>query len=209
MAFRDDDLTAYEKHFSGSFHTKARIVKAFDDLCKKKPYEKIKIEEIVAATGLSRSGFYYHFQDKNDILIWLSCQCYGAGLKETGRTLTWHEAHRRTTCYFMKFKALFVAGASCQEYRGGQPFYVRWRQNQLTETMLSYQQKEITPLIKFQIEAIPYVETAMAQKFMQGELGISLDEYCEMIVSLVPRELYEALAVPVTPAPSGDFMFLF
>ena len=102
-----------------------------------------------------------------------------------------------------------MAGASCREYRGGQPFFVRWRQRQLTETMLSYQQKEITPLIKFQIEAVPYVEIAMAQKFMQGELGISLDEYCEMIVSLVPRELYEALAVPATPAPSGDSMFLF
>ena len=189
--------------YSSSYRTKIKVAQALNQLCENAPYEKIHVDDIVKAADLSRSGFYYHFQDKNAIVLWLSDQCYATGLDETGRTLTWFEGHVLTTRMFNEFNTLFVAAADNREYRGGQPYYVRHRQQTLIDTLTKYHRKQLTPLLQFQIEALPYAEKVMANKFAAGELDLSLKEYCEMAVSLVPRELYEALAEPINPVPRG------
>ena len=203
----DDQGGVIEDRYSSSFRTKLKIAKVCNALCKEKSFEKVSVDEIVKRAGISRSGFYYHFQDKNSIVIWLSKQCYSVGLDETGRTLTWFEGHLRTTRLFQEYNALFVSGAENREYMGGQPFYVRRRQKFLTETLTDYQHKQLTPLLEFQIQALPHAEMAMANRFIAGEFDLKIKDYCNMAVSLVPRELYEALATPVNPSTSDQGSF--
>ena len=196
------------EEYSKSFMTKIQIAQAFNTLCESIPYERISVDMIAKAANISRSGFYYHFDDKDAVIQWLSLHCYSAGLNETGRTLTWFEGHLVTTRRFARFKTLFVAGSVSRDYTGGQPFYVRNRQENLTETLVVFQRKKLTPLLKFQIEALPYAEATMANKYHAGELDVSVKKYCEMAESLVPRELHEALAKPVNPIPKDMIAFL-
>ena len=37
----------------------------------KKPFDKIPISEIISACNTSRRTFYYHFQDKQDLVCWI------------------------------------------------------------------------------------------------------------------------------------------
>lgn len=189
--------------YSISYRTKMKLAQTLNTLCESMPYEKVHVDDIVKGAGISRSGFYYHFQDKPAIVLWLSAQSYAVGVNETGRTLTWLQGHMQTTKMFGVFKTLFVAAADDRKYRGGQPFYVRNRQENLKETLVRFHHKQLSPLLEFQIEALPYAEMVMANKFAAGKLDLTLAEYCEMMVSLVPRELYEALADPVNPIPDG------
>lgn len=54
--------------------TKKAIATSFKHILKNKNFEKITIAEITAACGLNRQTFYYHFQDKYDLINWIFYQ---------------------------------------------------------------------------------------------------------------------------------------
>ena len=51
--------------------TKNAIANGFKQLMEKKPFDKITISDITNICGLNRQTFYYHFQDKYDLLNWI------------------------------------------------------------------------------------------------------------------------------------------
>lgn len=51
--------------------TKNAIVQTAKALLRQKPLEKLSVGEIAEASGVNRNTFYYHFQDKYDILCWI------------------------------------------------------------------------------------------------------------------------------------------
>ena len=54
----------------GTFDTKLLISQALVDLCQEQPLKKVSISDIVERTGKNRKTFYYHFEDKNALIIW-------------------------------------------------------------------------------------------------------------------------------------------
>lgn len=56
---------------SESLITKRAIALAFKELCKEKSIEKISILDITNGCGLNRQTFYYHYQDKYELLNWI------------------------------------------------------------------------------------------------------------------------------------------
>lgn len=51
--------------------TKKIIANGLKELTKKKSFEKITIKDITEVCGLNRQSFYYHFQDKYDLVDWI------------------------------------------------------------------------------------------------------------------------------------------
>ncbi|MCQ2484237.1 MAG: TetR/AcrR family transcriptional regulator C-terminal domain-containing protein [Clostridia bacterium] len=51
--------------------TKIILADSLRSLMKKKPFDKIKIREIVEECGLNRQTFYYHFQDVFALVEWM------------------------------------------------------------------------------------------------------------------------------------------
>ncbi|MBR2532460.1 MAG: TetR/AcrR family transcriptional regulator C-terminal domain-containing protein [Lachnospiraceae bacterium] len=54
--------------------TKIWIADAMKRLLVKKPLEKIFVTEICREAEIERPTFYYHFQDKYDLMAWIFCQ---------------------------------------------------------------------------------------------------------------------------------------
>lgn len=54
--------------------TKKAIAGALKALTKKKTFDKISVGEITEECGLNRQTFYYHFQDKYELLSWILYQ---------------------------------------------------------------------------------------------------------------------------------------
>ena len=50
--------------------TKHALEAALKELLKEKPLDKITISDLTAACGISRTAFYYHFQDIYDLVEW-------------------------------------------------------------------------------------------------------------------------------------------
>lgn len=56
---------------SDSTITKEALAIALKDMMDKKPFNKIRISDIVALCKLERQTFYYHFEDKYALVIWM------------------------------------------------------------------------------------------------------------------------------------------
>lgn len=50
--------------------TKDNIVKTLRELMKERPLRKIKVQDVMMATGMTRQSFYYHFQDIYQVVEW-------------------------------------------------------------------------------------------------------------------------------------------
>jgi len=51
--------------------TKTVLADAMKALMQEKPFEKISVTDICEKCGMNRKSFYYHFQDKYDLLNWI------------------------------------------------------------------------------------------------------------------------------------------
>ena len=56
---------------SESLITKKALGEALKELMSERPFEKISIKDICDACGMNRNSFYYHFKDKQDLIIWI------------------------------------------------------------------------------------------------------------------------------------------
>ena len=56
---------------SESLITKKAIGESFKKLMADQPFEKISIKDICDECGMNRNSFYYHFKDKQDLIIWI------------------------------------------------------------------------------------------------------------------------------------------
>ncbi len=56
---------------SESLITKKALSEGFKSLMRTKSFDKIKISDITDSCGLNRQTFYYHFQDKYELLNWI------------------------------------------------------------------------------------------------------------------------------------------
>ena len=66
-----------------SFDTKYLIAKTFIELCDQSSIAKVSISDIVNHTGKNRKTFYYHFDDKNSLIMWIYRYDIGMKLKDT------------------------------------------------------------------------------------------------------------------------------
>ncbi|MBQ7741190.1 MAG: TetR/AcrR family transcriptional regulator C-terminal domain-containing protein [Eubacterium sp.] len=51
--------------------TKKKMAATLKELMKTTPFEKITVSDITQASGVHRQTFYYHFQDRYELLDWL------------------------------------------------------------------------------------------------------------------------------------------
>lgn len=195
--------SSHDRIYSRSYLTKMKVAEAMDRLCHQRPFGKIRIEDIVRESGVSRSNFYHNFEDKNAVVNWLSLQCHENGIFRIGRDLTWFEGHLITTRDMARFSCLFREAGASDDYDAAVPSFVRRRQQNLRETIIEFQRKPLTDQLEFEILAFPTCEVAMASRFRNGELPYTLKQFCEHLVAMTPRELYAALEHPVSHVDAG------
>lgn len=51
--------------------TKRALAAAMKQLMSSRPFEKINVSDICEICGMNRKSFYYHFQDKYDLVNWI------------------------------------------------------------------------------------------------------------------------------------------
>ena len=59
---------------SDSMITKRALAASLKELVRRKSFEKISVADITGGCGLGRQAFYYHFQDKFELLNWIYYQ---------------------------------------------------------------------------------------------------------------------------------------
>ena len=52
-------------------NTKQKIAQALRQLMATQSFDRITVQNLMAATQMKRQSFYYHFQDTRDVLMWI------------------------------------------------------------------------------------------------------------------------------------------
>ena len=162
-------------------------------LCGTRPFSRLSVTDIAREAGIGRSGFYYHFTDRNAAIQWLSRRAFAHGIDEIGRTLSWFDGHYATTCTLVRFKPLIAAAAEDDSYTGAELSYLRHRKANLLGT-LRLRGIEASELLAFEIEATAAMEQHMTSAYLCGNLGkMHPRRFCQMLASSVPNELRQAI----------------
>ena len=74
-----------------SLATKQQLAQALKNAMAKKPFEKIKVSDLLSATNLTRPTFYYHFQDIYALLEWMFENEAISLLQKSEDCYTWDE----------------------------------------------------------------------------------------------------------------------
>ncbi len=69
--------------------TKRAISAGFKELMRHKSFDRITIADITEKCGLNRQTFYYHFQDKYELINWIYYNDYIADLSENVTLENW------------------------------------------------------------------------------------------------------------------------
>ena len=130
--------------------TKQWIADRMRELMKHKPIDKIRVTEICQAAEIRRPTFYYHFQDKYDLVAWMFCaDAYGTDLTSV--------ASAAAGMNKMKQEILFYKRA-----------YEDSSQNALWRYMLEYLVRRYTELAKEKLGA----------EVLDAQLAYSIRFYC-------------------------------
>lgn len=87
---------------SESIITKKAIAEGLKEVLKEKTFDKVSIADITGKCGLNRQTFYYHFQDKFELLTWLY---YGELFQEVIEDITFENWHVKIKVMLDKMKA--------------------------------------------------------------------------------------------------------
>ncbi len=87
--------------------TKRALGASLKSLMQTKPFHKISVGEICEHCGMHRKSFYYHFQDKYDLLNWVFYSEFMQLLDTTAQTELWSYM-RRVCAYFAENRAFYL-----------------------------------------------------------------------------------------------------
>lgn len=179
--------------------TRLRIARAEADLLSEARFEDLTIDQICKRAKVSRSTFYYHFDDKFDVVQWHYDYVAQRYLAETGRTLTWMQALYRNTHEVLKLRELYLGAFATRGYQSLFSYSKRRRIETLRETLRDYHHVEVDEELEFQLFALAESEVACISRWFKEGMPYDLEQLCLYLVGIVPPRLFSILDNPVDP----------
>lgn len=88
--------------------TKLALASSLKELMSKKDFSKISVRNIVENCGVTRQAFYYHFQDKYDLMNWIYYTETARFVTQYGSVENWTNGIRDLCLYMQKNKTFYI-----------------------------------------------------------------------------------------------------
>lgn len=182
-----------------SIETCMNIVDSTMGIIGNRELSDISVNEICEAADISRTTFYYHFDDKFDIIQWHYDYVAQRNLFLTGRNYTWFQAHYKNTREVLKKRELYLAAFASRGYQSLFSYSKRRRVESLKTTIVEYKKMALDEELGFQIYALADAEVASMSRWFKDGMPFDLETLCKYLEGIVPRRLHDLLADPVDP----------
>ena len=186
---------------STGFRTRMKVVDALASLAAEGGFNKATIETICERAGISRSTFYYHFNDKHYVIQWHYGVVAASCLDEIGRTLTWRQGYLSHTHKILSCSNLYSAAFRERGYQSIFSHVKRQRRETLRETITKYKRLEIDDELDFQVFALVEAEVGSMERWFKKGMPYDMHRQCDYLENVVPRRLHALLNEPVDPVP--------
>lgn len=175
---------------------KQAIVNAVFELVKKRPLDDVSVTEICRRAGVSRQTFYRCFKDKYDAVMWYIGCVTSSSCARIGLDWGWRGGYVRFLRSVEDNAWAHAAVLGSRDYNS--VFYASMRdaKYQLLENYVTVTGEQPSELIRFQTSMFSQIATIAVEQWVAGGCKPGADEFADMIVTLVPAELFHALDVP-------------
>lgn len=190
----DYGIKIESEEYSSSFKNKILVIKALNELLGERKYDDIRVKEICERSCVSRSLFYTYFDNKAAIVKWYLGFSMNKGVNKIGIDFDWFEGHLVTTRVYDDFRYACYCALDSKSFDNTSQYFYEIRRNALYKA-LSMHNIQVTPKLKFQIEALIAGELAATARWFRE---IHVKELAGFLVSIVPRDLFEVLNRPIT-----------
>jgi AcrR family transcriptional regulator len=157
-----------QKSISGSAKSKSsnpvnrtKVVEVAAQLFLRQGYSYVSMDEVVRASGVSKSNIYYHFKNKEELLQ--AVVQYWIAQYESELYLLLSQREREVTERIYSFMALLSAGMEGRDYKGSCPFITLYMQTPASAPEV----KE--SIARFFRELQPMMEKLLQQGVDRGE----------------------------------------
>lgn len=172
---------------------KARLLRALMELAREKPFGKITIHDICEKARVSRQTFYRHFENKQTAVQWYWHVIASKYLLRVGRDLSWRESFVKNFEIAEAYHGFFAKALSDDGLESLRAFGYRSRVESLKDTIVNYLGLELTEELEFQIDFFAEAEPRIIEKYLFKKRFMNPDHVADLLVSCVPRQLYDLL----------------
>lgn len=162
-----------------SQQTKQCFVQSMKQLLAHKPLEEISVGDIAAHSGMSRNTFYYHFQDKYDLVNWIFRTESAAFLAKAPTRDNWQDILRQLCRYFEENRAFY---RNALAYTG---------QNSLREYLFDTFSGVVQQHLKSADSSLAPEDAAFAGEFFAATIVGLLERWCARGMREEDAERYE------------------
>jgi probable dihydroxyacetone kinase regulator len=167
--------------------TKNAIANAMKQVMEKVPFDRITTADIINICGISRKTFYYHFQDKYDVVNWIFSTEIVDGILETTTFDNWMEGSLKLCHYIRNNKKFYKSAVNSN----GQNCFIQFLHN-LTEMQLRklcidaiekqiLSEEDIKFLVEFYYHAFIGVFTLWIKEDMKDSPELLVDRWIGVV----------------------------
>jgi probable dihydroxyacetone kinase regulator len=171
---------------SDSLITKKAMAESLKTLMKKKSLERITISDIVKGCGLNRQTFYYHFNDKYDLVNWIYYSEIITTLSPISDGADWSAAIMKALNIMRKDKAFYAGSLNLE----GQSILRDYLFRETRDMLIKILEK---PDLQENMDIEPDDRVLIAEFYTYGLVGMVI-QWVKKGMTEAPDEIVEKLS---------------
>lgn len=180
---------------STSEFTKYMIAKQFKELLKNHDFHNISVHMIVSNCHISKNTFYYHFQDKYDVIKWIFYSESASIINDLYVHTNWIETLQKLCIYLQENKGFYIKVLHIQEQNSFTECLTEFN-FQLTKDMLMHLHADeilATNEIDVVSHFYAYGLTGVISHWAQNGMKVDPRPVIEMLQDTLSGKIYQRL----------------
>lgn len=170
--------------------TKEQLSQKFLKLLKTKGIEEISVSELCKKSDISRETFYYHFQDKYDLISWIyGCQKKSI-MEQYFGTEPWSATCTRVLKLIREYSTFYRRGFSDTSYQNLERAMNDYTIN-VFSTVISQEthQQKLSKEMEFYIRFNSHGAVSMTKEWVESGMLVSEEELGKLLADSMPGKM--------------------
>ena len=176
--------------------TKMRIFKALRTLLDEKEFDEVTIADICGRAPVSKSTFYRHFSDKYAVVDWYTQRLLAQSVFLIGVTLDWKSGYTLFLRAVKRSGSFFACAVRSSSMRSMRPGSKITSAEDFLERVQRRNAGKPSWLLERQCFYFAATMVDIICDWMERGLDDSPEDIAELVLSMVPDELYRTLEAP-------------
>lgn len=178
---------------SDSFTNKRRILGAMITLMGSASLDALSVGDICKVAGLSRQTFYRTFNDKYAAALWYVNTTLDRTCRRIGFDLGWRDGYLPFLQFVEQNADMMRWIEASRDYNS---VHNTTKRQSYADFSMAYESRNDSPMpveIEYQAHMFGQLATIAIDEWIDEGCAPCADEFVDLLLSLVPKELYEAL----------------